>query len=286
MFKRLFGRLGNRGTMPDAGEDPGGWSGTTRDEWTMRGVYFQTAGWRLSSGTTVQMSWVGAFGGTMTITRDDVSACTTDELDLDAVRQQHRSAAGARHGGLVSAEFMQTASGSLALEVVTKYRHGPGYQFEGRLLIDEAPLAYTIALAAEERETGVRESIVNALRMQLGEVDLLAMMSGSVDPATGGRRIPGMQLDPYDSAYDEEATYSASDDPRLDEFLQTHPLAVIRSSLRRARATWDCPTASTTHRRRRPLPASSGPKVILSHHFFEALQAMLRRSDRTTIQVF
>jgi hypothetical protein len=201
----------------------------------------------------------------MTFTRDDSPAWTSDELDVDAVRQQHRSAAGARHGGLVSAEFVEMSNGAPALEVVTKYRQGLGYLFEGRLFIDESPLAYTIALAGEEHETGVRESLVNALRMQLGEIDLHAMMTGPVDPATGGRPIPGMQLDPYDSGRDGEATYSASDDPRIDELLQTHPLAVIRSSLRRARATWECATGSATHVRRRPLPASPGPKVSLGH---------------------
>jgi hypothetical protein len=111
--------------------------------------------------------------------------------------------------------------------------------------------------------------------MQLGEVDLLAMMTGPADPVTGGRRIPGMQLDPYDPSYDDEATYSASDDPRLDEVLQTHPLAVIRSSLRRAARTWECRAGSTTHVRR-SLAVSSGPKLILSDNLFTALQAMLK----------
>ena len=177
----------------------------------------------------------------------------------------------------MSAEFVETGSGAPALEVVTKYRQGSGYRFEGRLFIDESPLAYTIALAGEEQQTGVREAIVNALRMQLGEIDVLAIMAGPVDPATGGRQIPGMQLDPYDSDRDGEATYSASDDPRLDELLQTHPLSVIRSSLRRARATWECASGSTPHVRRRPLPVSSGPKVILSDNFFEALHAMRKK---------
>jgi hypothetical protein len=278
MFERLFRGAGQQERMTNPGEQPDIWTGTTRGEWTVPGTYFQAAGWRLGTGTSARMSWVGAFGGTMTLTRDDAPAWTCDELDLDAVRQKHRSAAGARHGGLVSAEFVETGSGAPALEVVTKYRQGLGYRFEGRLFIDESPLAYTIALAGEEQETGVRESLVNALRMQLGEIDLLAMMTGPLDPATGGRRIPGMQLDPYDSARDGEATYSASDDPRIDELLQTHPLAVIRSTLRRARATWECATGSTTHVRRRPLPASSGPKVVLSDNFFETLHATLKKA--------
>ena len=264
--------------MTNPFEKPEVWTGTPRGEWTVPGTYFQTDGWSLGTAAGVEMCWVGAFGGTMTFTLDDSPGWTSDELDLDGVRQKHRAAARARRGGLVSAEFVETRSGAAALEVVTKYRQGLGYCFEGRLFIDESPLAYTIALRSEERQTGVRESLVNALRMQLGEIDLLAMMSGPADPATGGRPIPGMQLDPYDSAHDGEATYSASDDPRIDEVLQTHPLSVIRSSLRRATATWECTTGNTTRARGRLLPASSGPKVVLSDNFFRTLHAMLKKA--------
>jgi hypothetical protein len=277
MFKWLFGGTRKQQRVTNRGEDTEVWTGTPRGDWTVPHTYFQTPGWRLVTGTSAQMSWLGAFGGTMTFTRDDAPAWTADELDLDAVRRKHRSAARERHGGLVSAEFVEMGSGAAALEVVTKYRHGTGHRFEGRLFIDESPLAYTIAIEGEERETGVRESLVNALRMQLGEIDVFAMMTGPADPATGGRPVPGMQLDPYDSALDGEATYSASDDPRLDELLQTHPLAVIRSSLRWAQATWECATG-TTRVRRQPLPASPGPRVVLSDDFFKTLHAMLKKA--------
>ena len=279
MFKRRFGGTGKPKRLASLGEEPDLWTGTTRAEWTVPRTYFQTAGWRLGAGTSAQMFWTGAFGESMTFTQDDAPEWTSDDLDFGAVRQKHRSAAGARHGGLVSAEFVETASGAPALEVVTKYWQGRGgYGFEGRLFIDESPLAYTVALVCEEKETGVRESLVNALRIQLGEIDVVAMMTGPVDPATGGRQIPGMRLDPYDVAHDGDATYSASDDPRLDELFQTHPLAVIRSSLRRARATWECPTGNATRVRRRALPDCPGPKVVLSDAFFETLRAMLKKA--------
>ena len=169
------------------------------------------------------MSWVGAFGGTMTMTREEVPAWTAHEIGLDAVRRRHRSEALAREGGLVSAEIVRMANGALALEVLTKYPRGLGYRFEGRLLIDEQPLAYTLVLSVDETKTGVRETIVSRVRMEIGELNFLDLMLGPVDPATGGRAIPGMKLDPYDASFDNQATYSASDDPRLDDFLQTHP---------------------------------------------------------------
>ena len=278
MFKRLFGRGGKQEPATRQGEEPDVWAGTSRAEWTVPGTYFGTAGWRLETAASAHMSWVGAFGGTMAFTRDETPAWTSDELDVDAVRHEHRSQAAARNGGLVSAEFVEMASGAPALEVVTKYRRGLGYRFEGHLFIDESPLAFTISLACEEQKTGVRESLVNALRMQLGEIDMLALMTGPVDPATGGRPIPGMQLDPYDSSRDGEATYSAADDPRIDEWLQTHPLAVIRSSLRRARATWEGAAGRTTRVPHRPFPASSGPRLVLSDNFFDALRAMVNKA--------
>ena len=264
-------------TASDAPFDPDAWHGTTRDQWTIRDVYFDTAGWRLSESTDTRMSWVGAFGGTMTLTRDDVPAWTGVEIDLDAVRRRHRSAAAERHGGLVSAEVVEMANGAVALEVLTKYPRGTGYRFEGRLLIDERPLAYAIVLGVDETKTGVRETIVNGLRMQLGELNFFDLMAGPVDPKTGGRTVPGMKLDPYDPSYDEEATYSASDDPRLDDLLQTHPLAVIRSSLYRAQLTWECALRPPTPPSSRPsLPDSSGPIVILSEAFFRELHAMVK----------
>src|SRR5687768_16005935 len=97
------------------------WHDTPRDQWTIPHAFFDTAGWRLSEATDTRMSWVGAFGGTMTMTREDVPDWTADEVDLDAIRWTHRSEAATRKGGLVSAEIVKMANGALALEVLTKY---------------------------------------------------------------------------------------------------------------------------------------------------------------------
>jgi hypothetical protein len=268
-----------------AGED---WSGTAREEWTIPGVYFDAAGWRLSESTPTRMVWHGAFGGTMTLTCEATPEWTAANLDLDSVRAEHRASASARGGGLVSAEFVEMADGALALEVVTKDRAGAGfgYGFEGRLLIDESPLAFSVVVRIDEVRSGVRESIVNGLRLQRGDLTLAALMSGPFNSATGGRTIPGMKLDPYDPAFDEDAIYSASDDPRLDELLQTHPLAVTRSSLRRARATWQCDSRADGREAggaaaRPPLPRSTGPRVVLSDDFFAQLSDMVKDRSRT-----
>ena len=280
MLRRLFGGSKKGSSPPPSSPGANEWSGTTRDEWTMPGVYFRPAGWRLSEGTSTRMAWVGKYGGTMTLTCETAPEWTAADLDLDAVRARERARASARQGGLVSAEFVEMANGALALEVVSKYGRG-GYTFEGRLLIDESPQAYSIVVTVAERDTGMRESLVNALRMQCGELTIAALMSGPADPVTGGRAIPGMQLDPYDPAFDAEATYSASDDPRLDEVMQTHPLAVTRSTLRWAQATWECDARArsteqgvrTTHP---PLPPSSGPRLVLTDAFFKQLSEMVK----------
>src|SRR5262249_51207439 len=208
--------------------------------------------------------------------RQEVPAANPDQYSLMSEHRAKESAAG---GGLVSAEFVEMADGALALEVVTKHPAGLGYGFAGRLLIDEPPNAFCLAVTIDEVESGVRETIVNTLRLKRGELTLAALMSGPLDPATGGRTIPGLKLDPYDPAFDGDAIYSASDDPRLDELLQTHPLAVTRSTLRRARATWECDSRARGREggggsSRPPLPRFSGPRVVLSDGFFEQLLEM------------
>lgn len=235
---------------------------TARDRWTIRGVYFDTAGWRLTDASETTMTWEGDFGGTMTLTKDAAVAGTDQRVDVAVARGEHRARAAQRGGGLVSVELVEIPHATTALEVITKHPHGLGYGFEGRLVVDVNRERYTLQIAGDEARTGVREAMVNGVRMQLGEIDLAAMMSGPVD-AGGGRAIPGMKLDPYDSAYDAAATYSASDDPRVDVLVPKHPLAVIRAGLQRARSTWEC-ASSEPGTPRSPIPSSSGPKVILS----------------------
>jgi hypothetical protein len=275
-LRGLFGKTA-QASEPQGESPPPGSPATARDQWTIPGVYFDTAGWRLTDATQTSMSWVGDFGGGMTLTKDGAAARTSQPVDLDAARREHRARAAQNHGGLVSVEVVEMAGGAAALEVITKYPHGLGFGFEGRLFIDEGPERHTLRIAGDEARTGVRESIVNGLRIQLGEVDLLAMMSGPVDGATGGRPIPGMKMDPYDSAYDDQATYSASDDPRIDVVLQKHPLAVIRATLQRARSTWECSSSvAQADAPRHARPPSTGPKVILSDNVVRELYRLAK----------
>jgi len=229
------------------------------------------------------MTWTGDVGGSMTLTKDAQTTGTDQPLDLAAARRDHRARAAERGGGLVSVEFVEIPHAMRALEVITKHPYRSGYGFEGRLAIDAGGERYTVQIVGnEEVRTGVRESIVNALRMQRGEIDVLAMMSGPVD-ANGARAIPGMKLDPYDSAYDAEATYSASDDPRIDALLPSHPLAVIRETLQRARSTWEFASGGAhAGSPRSAIPLSSGPKLILSDDAVRDLYRMTSEAPRET----
>jgi hypothetical protein len=259
---------------------------TPRDQWTVRGVYFDTAGWRLTSASETAMVWEGDVGGSMTLTKDAAPAGTDHPLDLVAVRGEHRARAAQGGGGLVSVEFVEIGDAMIALEVITKHPHGTGFGFDGRLVVDANRDRYMVQIAGDEARTGVREAMVQVVRMQRGEIDLLAMMSGPAD-ASGGRAIPGMKLDPYDSAYDAEATYSVSDDPRIDELLPNHPLAVVRAGLQRARATWESArTAADAEGRRTALPVSSGPRVILSDGAARDLHDLAFEQRRTPASRF
>jgi len=271
-IRGFFGKTPEKAEPPQE-QAPTASSGTPREQFTIGGVYFDTAGWwHLTEASETRMTWTGDFGGTMTLTKDGAAARTVQPLDLEAVRREHRSRAAQSGGGLVSVEFLEVPRGGIALEVITKNRCGLGFGFDGRLFIDEGPERFVLQVVGDEETTGVRESIVNGLRVQLGEIDLLAMMSGPVNPATGGRQLPGMRMDPYDSSHDDGATYSASDDPRIDVVLQTHPLAVLRSTFRRARSSWEGPLSrAQSEAARLTPPPSAGPKVILSDNVVREL---------------
>jgi hypothetical protein len=253
--------------MPDADLD---YVGTSRDRWTFPGVFCHTNGWRLTEATKESMVWVGQFGGEMTLSRQHEPGRTTGPVDLAQTRREHREFWHKEGAGLVSVELFATASGATSLEVTTKSRQGMGFEFRAQLIIDEGPDHYYFYIGCGEGMTGVKEATVNSLRVQLGDPEMMAMLN-----ATGAtRRIPGMQLDPYDSAFDAQATYSIVDDPRLDEVFQRHPLAVIRSTCRRIRATWECP--ATANATRHPIPPSTGPRLLLSD---QVLQELLRMAN-------
>jgi hypothetical protein len=258
-------------------EEAANWLRTSAEDWTVPNTFFDTAGWTLSSRTSASMSWIGEFGGTLTFTNDDVPQWTTAQLDVEDIRRKQRSTAHARGGGLVSAAVVTMENSALALEVITKYRSGTGFRFEGRLFVDESPHTYTVAIDITEQESGLREALVSALRARLGELDLAAILAQPADPVTGARPVPGMRLDPYDPAFDHSATYSASDDPRLDDILPAHALSVVRRTLLITRATWESTNTVATPFWQNPFPEPPGPRLVLSDRFFTALREMVEK---------
>ena len=116
MLERVFGWFKKASPAPRPSASTEDWTGTTREQWTIPGVYFDAAGWRLSEATRTRMAWRGAFGGTMTLTCEATAVWTAADLNLDSVRAEQRAMASARGGGLVSAEFVGIADGALALE--------------------------------------------------------------------------------------------------------------------------------------------------------------------------
>jgi len=253
--------------VPDTEVD---FTGTSRDRWTFPGVFCGTAGWHLTEATDESMVWVGQFGGEMTLSRQHVPGRTTEPVDLEETRRAHREYWGKEGAGLVSVETIATASGATSLEVITKRAHGSGFDFGAQLIIDEGADHYYFQIGCAEGTTGVKEAVINALRIQLGDVEMIGMLLAPGE-ATSTRAVPGMKLDPYDSAFDADATYSIADDPRLDEVFQTHPLAVIRSTFRRVRATWEC--SATAGAPRPAIPSSTAPRLLLDNN---VLQELLR----------
>ena len=75
----------------------------------------------------------------------------------------------------------------------------------------------------------------------------------------------GLFKDPYDAAYDDDARYAASDDPRLDALFPNHPLTLIRAGLLRVRTSWtaDAPAHGSASAGA-AASSSAGPRVMLS----------------------
>lgn len=238
---------------------------TARDQWAIKGIHFDTTGWRLTQASEESMTWAGDRGGEMTLTREARASGASRAFDLDIARRQYRARAVRDKGAIVSVEGVVMRDESVALEAITKKPHGRGYSFEGLLSIDDEENEYAVRITAAETMTGIRESVVNAQTWQLGEVNLAEVMQLPAERPTGGRRIPGMFRDPYDSSYDDDALYAASDDPRLDALFPDHPLTIIRAALVRVRTSWVADTpAPASASDRAAASASAGPRVMLS----------------------
>lgn len=253
---------------------------TPRDQWTIGGAFFDTTGWRLTSASPASMTWTGDFGGEMTLTCESFAESSQARpIALQAARREHRARAAGADGGIVSVEAVSLAGGRVALETIIKRRRGLGFGFDGLLVIPGGAVEYAVRITVDEGFTGMREAVVSGKMMELGEIDVAELMSTPPGP-DGARRVQAVSpRDPYDAAFDDTATYAASDDVRLDPLFPAHPLTVIRTTLHRLRKTWLSDAGPQTVESPSESQASSGPRKLLSEEVVRELYWMTGRND-------
>jgi hypothetical protein len=84
-------------------------------------------------------------------------------LTLDALRTHWRNTAALRGGGIVAATVDRAGSVPFA-NAITKFSDGPGYVYEGMVVIRFRDALYGLTLVAREHDTtGRREAITTAL---------------------------------------------------------------------------------------------------------------------------
>jgi len=192
---------------------------TPPDLWTVGGISFDTAGWRLVESSPGSMSWSAA-DGTLRLTCEEHEQPAVRSLaDL---RPEIRAKARADGEDIVVLGRMPVPHGE-ALQAIYKRKDGLGCAYRGLIEVQQGTKRFRIASDLNEmRRTGTREAIVNAMLAQCGEFRL-----GPLE-ADGSRAILGYFHDAYESAFDEGALNAITDDERLDPILTNHPLSRTR----------------------------------------------------------
>jgi hypothetical protein len=171
------------------------------------------------------------------------------------------------------------ADGWTALETIIKRRQGRGFGFDGQLDVGYAAVEYTLRISGNEGLTGMREAAVNAKMIELGEIDIAALMSGPPG-ADGAQAVKELApRDPYDPEFDDDAIYAASDDERLDPIFPGHPLTVVRDVLTRARKTWVADAGRPGEENLVPPAGPGGPRRLLSDAVVRELYWITGRND-------
>ena len=270
-IEKLIARLpGRRKVEPDEPRVVG--------NWTVGGVRFDDSGLAAGTASATSMAWTDHLGTEVALT---VSARVRppEFLDLNQARVEHRHIAAAEGRSLVSVECVSAQQGIPLLEVITKGRVGPGFDYGGTLVADDGEQTFVVRITASERPvSGLREAAISAQMWELGEVELLPPASRGASQA-----LKGWSLDPYDAAWDENALNSITDDERLDLMFPDHSLTRVRLLLRQVRRSLvldRVPVGSTgglgnASTRRGQVPASILCELLWKQSHFHALEALL-----------
>jgi hypothetical protein len=246
---------------------------TTREQWTVPGIFFDTEGWRLESADEGEMRW-SAPDSALTLTVTDQPAAA-DAVTLTELRARHRADARARGEDIVEVERFSIGSGH-GLALVIKQRHGLAANYRATVHVHAGPRRFVIAGDFNEgSHTGTRDALVSSIVAMTCGVELN-------DPGPdGSRTIRGYFQDAYDAAFDNGALNSYTDDRRIDEVLPGHPLSRARRWLARLEQTIS-PAGNASLL---PLivdedpPAHRGPRLLLQSQTMWHLYETIKRPD-------
>src|SRR5215831_8535444 len=105
---------------------------TSREQWTVSGVFFDTEGWQLQSATDAAMAW-SAPDARLTLTRVEDSEGTAP-LTLTEWRTRHRAMSRSQGQDIVEVERVPLGIGH-GLSVITKRRDGLAANYRGTVEI-------------------------------------------------------------------------------------------------------------------------------------------------------
>jgi hypothetical protein len=230
---------------------------TSREQWTVPDVFFDTEGWQLQSATDVAMAW-SAPDARLTLSSVEGSDGTAP-LTLTEWRTRHRAMSRSQGQDIVEVERVPLGIGH-GLSVITKRRDGLAADYRGTVEIRQGDRRFVISSDFDEGSfTGTRDATVSSAVVMTCGLNL-----GDPKP-DGSRTIRGFFQDAYDPAFDEGALNSYTDDRRVDELLVNHPLSRLRRWHARLEASIALAdgTAPTLLILDETPPAVEGPRLLL-----------------------
>jgi len=192
---------------------------------------------------------------------------------LTDIRNGRRAEARARGEDVVLLEIAGVRQGAI-LQTIYKRPDGSGYLYRGIVEVcRDSQLLRLESTIDEGGSTGRREAMVNAMRVSCGEFAL------GGQNADGSYQISGLLIDAYDSAFDQGALNSLSDDERLDILLPAHPLSRTRTLLKTIATSLELDAGDVASAPATPGEAVTGPRRELSTTVLRRLFAAAERFD-------
>jgi hypothetical protein len=166
--------------------------------------------------------------------RTEETAFKVDFSDLVALRVNIREGFGG--AGLISADVESFGSGQHTIKgivIVTKLPQIPsGLSYNGLIFLPFKDFSYSLYMRYEEAGvTGLRESVMLDLLIELGEVTLAA--PGAPGGIAG--QIQGLAEDLYDPSLRGHLVRNKAEREEYDQRFPEHPLTKLRAGLRRVK---------------------------------------------------